>query len=280
MANELTASFLEDLSQIAIAETQLSFSNLCDLREIITVREAGPGSSSVRFPRFDSNQAARVSDGSSMTNNEITKDPAIINIDGFIGCQHSLTDLATYASAEQGIVSLSQLAAREIVTKINREIIALYASFNGGGSSNVDISEDAILEGVKTLLDQGVINPYLVVSPTVFGDIQKLYAANTNLVSSAVRDQAYRGIQQNGRTGLNLFGCEVIVCNNYVSDANGDVTVGMFAPSAIGAAVTIEGLKVEIERDASLRGYKIAWTLPIRFGIINVEHGYKILVDN
>lgn len=293
MANEVTSSVISELSQIAVQEFSIATKSMADLSSLCMRRQITTGQVSARFPVYTQTTATNLTEGNSFSNTAISQTAVTLTPENN-GIQHAITDLAANAWP-QLLIDAARLAAAAIVNLRNTQIITLFDSLTSIGTTNTNWAESTHKSGIKALQDSGAPGPYFIVgSPQTWLDISDVYGSNTNLTANYVRDAAYRGVPANGYIPVDLFGASPVVCNQFTSDGNGDIKGAIISPYCLGMAVCTldapgsngnivafnDDVRLEIQRDASLTGFKAVFTSCYKVGIVNSNFGREYLLDN
>ena len=282
MASETTQTSLNDLTQALIAEASMVLSQGVNLRDYVTQRDATPGHNSVLFPAYSSLTAAALTDGTDLSNSEVTTGGATVTL-GEVGVMSTVTDQADFTSAAQVGTDIGRNMGEAIRAKMNQDIWALFDGFttNTAGTTNTDITEAFILKGIRQLMAQKAPKPYyLAITPHVFEDLITLYTANTSIVATQIRDAA----MISGTLPM-IYGITPILVDNLASGTSAgkadgaDAKCGLFSPAAIGFAKGWD-IRIETQRDASMRGTELVATAFYGVAEIVDAYGCEILVDN
>lgn len=275
MADETTTAQVDDLSGIAIQEARLTAQNSSQLTDFITVKQVPPGNSTVRFPLWPGLTAAALTEGNDVANSAAATSSVEIAHTTNAVWATVVTDIAVH-DAEALFAGLGQAAASAIVQKKNADIFALFDGFttNAIGTTNVDITEALVREGVKKLMQQS-INPaepiYMVITPEVFEDLMALYSLNTNNTSDVVRDAVYRG------EAPPIYGVRTVLHTSGI-DESGDLKCGMFTRDALAMAVGWD-MKLEVARRVRAVGWDFVMSASYTAAELNDLHGVEMLVD-
>jgi len=282
MANETTSTTLNDLIQAAIAEATLTQSQGADLTQTVRTMDVPRGKSGVIFPDFDSETAATVAEGTDLSNTAFSTGGSTISC-GEVGVQLTLTDVADWQSQPANVgAQLGEVARDAINSEKTQAIYALLGGFSTAiGSSNTNITEALILQGARTLKGARAPKPfYLVCTPHVAEDVSSLYATSTSVTSEQIR----RLVLDEGQLPP-IHGVTLLEVDNLApgSGSGGideaDTNTGIYSPGAIGLALGYD-LRIEQERDASLRASELVFTSFYGVGEIKDSYGVELLVDN
>ena len=282
MANETTTTTLDDLIQAIILEARMVMSQGADLRQVVTTRPLPRGKGSATFPLYGAMTAAAVAEGTDLTNQAVsTTGPEITPTEQ--GLMTTLTDIADWKSQPLQVgTDIGALMGEALRDLRNQTIWALFDGFTTSiGSSNSNITEALVLQAVAQLMANKAPKPYFMpITPFVFEDLAILYATNTSQTAESIRN----AVLNNGILPP-IFGVIPLVVDNLVA---GTGTGELSAPDAKCAVLSAKALgyvpgfdvKIETDRDISLRATEIVGTTFEGFGEIKDDYGIELLVDN
>ena len=281
MASEVTSTALNDLTQAAIAEAHVVVSQTPSLRDFVMRKSLPMGSNAVDFPLYDAFVAASLTEGTDLTNTAVTTSKKTVT-PGENGVMVTITDVADMVSTEQIGIDIGRQAGNAILDLMNQDIYALFDGFaTAVGSSNTDITEATIIAAVRQLRLAKAKPPYyLPCTPYVMEDLMTIYATNTSITADTVRNSVV-----NYGEMPPVLGCVPVPIDNLIAGTGAggidqaDTKTGCFAREAI-AYVDGWDIRVEIQRDASMRGYEVVVTAFYGVGERHDLYGVEVLVDN
>ena len=152
------------------------------------------------------------------------------------------------------------------------------------GTTNTDITPDLVRQGLSLLVQSNAPAPYtLAVTPHVYEDLLAAWDATGTAVyrfaQTLTEDAQRRGIIDE------LYGVNVVIVSDLEAGTSSgqrdaaDITCGMFSAGALGY-VEKWPVRIERQRDASLRGYELVATACYGVGEIQDSWGVGLLVDN
>ena len=287
MANESTSSTLDDLIQPLIAETRMVIGSGVNLADYVTVRAEAAGKKGVLFPEYGSVTHSSVAEGTDGSNQAISTSGVTITPGEYI-TMATLTDVArdTGINFAQFGIDVGKLTKEAKRDSINQAIYALFDGFSTSiGSSNTNITLALIDQGVKQLqINKAPTLPdgtyVLAITPHVKQDLVGLYAATSVANVGSVTDY----IQSRGVLPPFRGVTPVIVDNLAAGTSTGqideaDTKCGLFSPAAIGMAIRYD-VRVEPQRDASLRATELVITSAWAVAELKDGYGIELLVDN
>ena len=194
------------------------------------------------------------------------------------------TTSKTITAAERGVlVSLTDLAkesasedvAAAIGRQIDTELAALFDGFSGSvGSANDELTIDDLFKAAATLRNNQAPGPYVcVLHPFQAFQIKKLLAGNGNTPMNN-HDLANEALREGfvGRiAGMDIFESTVITGG----DSAGAFTGAAMSQDALGYMVK-RAMRVEEQRDASLRATEIVGSMA--YGVSEIFDGYGVKI--
>jgi len=253
-----------------------------DLRRVCTVRPLPKGKGSVKFPVYGSVTAAALTEATDMSNTAVSTSSQTVT-PGEYGVMTTLTDEADWESNPPQVgKDIGMLFGDAIKGIRNQTIWALFDGFSQtAGTTNTDIGETAIINCVQQLMNAKVKRPfYMPITPHVFEDLLTIYSTNTNLTAESIRNAVLNdGIMPP------VYGVVPLLIDDLASGTSAgkrdgaDAKCAVLATSALGF---VEGfdLRIETQRDISLRGTELVAVSYFGVGEVNDTHGVELLVDN
>jgi len=181
---DTTVTTLTELIQASIGQARVTQGMGVDLSTLIVNRPLEEGKGSATFPRYDVEVMASVNEGTdaSMTAFDTT---AVTITPGEFALATNLTDLARRRAGTQAAIDIGRVMGEAYFRAKNKEIYALFDGFSTAiGSSNTDITEALIIQGVALLRAARAPGPYyLAVTPYVLEDLLSLYSSNTDSIA-------------------------------------------------------------------------------------------------
>lgn len=283
MANESTTTTLATLLGIATREANsiLVDPNIAgvNLFDYITVDTS---KSAMKFPVIPEIAGETPSEGANYTVVEVTSTgPTVTPVRN--GTSVVLTREMVERGAEQAMANLGAQIGKTCLALQNQAVWALFDGFVGNtvGTTNVDITEQNIIDGIAMLKAAGAPGQYyLAVTPHVMEDLVGLYKSSTSVVAAGIREE----INNTGRVSR-LFGAQVLEIGNLASGTSAgqrdgaDAKCGLFTRSTIGAVVS-SPISIEIEWRPASQSWLLAGTTYFGVGEINDLWGVEVLVDN
>jgi HK97 family phage major capsid protein len=278
MANESTSSTLSELYTEIVAEAQFVASEQSIMRNLVRNYAISGGGKAVEVPVYSAVSAAAVSEATDLSNTAI--DPSSVTITAAeVGVMTTLTDLARNAAPRNVAADIGRLFGEAIAKKQDQDLIALFDGFSTAvGDGTTAINAAAIFNALSTLRGNALnINECAVVlHPKIAYDLK---ANLTNTFANANANDLANEALRSGFVG-SLAGMRIFETSNMSNTGTaGDYKGGAFHRDAI-ALAEMQGLKIETQRDASLRADEIVATAVYGVGEIHDTYGVEMHFDS
>ena len=278
MANESTSSTLSELYTEIVAEAQFVASEQSIMRNLVRNYAISGGGKAVEVPVYSAVSAAAVSEATDLSNTAI--DPSSVTITASeVGVMTTLTDLARNAAPRNVAADIGRLFGEAIAKKQDQDLIALFDGFSTAvGDGTTAINAAAIFNALSTLRGNALnINECAVVlHPKIAYDLK---ANLTNTFANANANDLANEALRSGFVG-SLAGMRIFETSNMSNTGTtGDYKGGAFHRDAI-ALAEMQGLKIETQRDASLRADEIVATAVYGVGEIHDTYGVELHHDS
>ena len=278
MANESTSSTLSELFTEIVAEAQFVAQEQSIMRNLVRNYAISGGGKAVEIPIYAAVSASAVSEASDLSNTAI--DPSSVTITASeVGVMTTLTDLARNAAPRNVAADIGRLFGEGIAKKQDTDMTALFDGFSSAvGDGTAAISAASIFNAASTLRAAALnINECAVVlHPKIAFDL-KANLTNT-FANSNANDLANEALRS-GFVGT-LAGMRVFETSNMSNTGNaGDYKGAAFHRDAL-AMAEMQGLKIETQRDASLRADEIVATAVYGVGEVHDSYGVELHFDS
>jgi HK97 family phage major capsid protein len=278
MANESTSSTLSELYTEIVAEAQFVATEQSIMRNLVRNYAITGGGKAVEVPIYSAVSAAAVSEATDLSNTAI--DPSSVTITASeVGIMTTLTDLARNAAPRNVAADIGRLFGEAVAKKQDQDLIALFDGFNTAiGDGTTAINAAAIFNALSTLRGNALnINECAVVlHPKIAYDLK---ANLTNTFANANANDLANEALRSGFVG-SLAGMRIFETSNMSNTGTaGDYKGGAFHRDAL-ALAEMQGLKVETQRDASLRADEIVATAVYGVGEIHDTYGVELHHDS
>jgi len=278
MANESTSSTLSELYTEIVAEAQFVAQEQSIMRNLVRNYAISGGGKAVEVPIYAAVSAAAVSEASDLSNTAI--DPSSVTITASeVGVMTTLTDLARNSAPRNVAADIGRLFGEAIAKKQDTDMTALFDGFSTAiGDGTAAITAAKVFAAASDLRSAALnINECAVVlHPKIAFDL-KANLTNT-FANSNANDLANEALRS-GFVGT-LAGMRVFETSNMSNTGNaGDYKGAAFHRDAL-AMAEMQGLKVETQRDASLRADEIVATAVYGVGEIHDSYGVELHFDS
>ena len=277
MANESTSSTLSELYTEIVAEALFVASERSVMRPLVKNYAIQGGGKAVEVPIYAAVSAAAVSEASDLSNTAINPSSVTITASEN-GIMTTLTDLARNSAPRNVAADIGRLFGEAIAKKIDTDLTALFDGFSSVvGSAGAEVTVAKIFEAVATLRQAAVPMPLAgVLNPKVAYNVKK------NLTNTFVNPNPNDLTNEALRTGYvgNIAGVQMFETSNVDGTSDTDnCKGGIFHRDALGLAM-MQDLKIETQRDASLRADEIVATAVYGVGELHDSYGVEILGES
>ena len=282
MANETTSSTLSELYTEIVAEALFVASERSTMRPLVKNYAISGGGKSVEVPIYAAVSAAAVSEASDLSNTAINPSSVTITASEN-GIMTTLSDLGRNASPRNVAADIGKLFGEAIAKKIDVDLTALFDGFSqevGDGTAVLSAANVfnavAILRktGVPTAEISGVFHP-LNAFDLKSGLTNTFVGRDTELSNEALRNGFVGKV-----AGVNIFETSNLADSSGNNPGTtGDYKGAVFHKDALGLAM-MQDLKIETQRDASLRADEIVATAVYGVGELHDTYGVEMNVDS
>jgi len=194
------------------------------------------------------------------------------------GALVALTDLAKEAASEDVSAAIGRQLGDAMAKKVDTDLAGLFSGFsNSVGSANDEITVDDIFKAAATLRTNNAPGPYYCfLHPKQAFQLKKLLAGNGNtpMNNHDLANEALRSGFVGTLAGAQIFETTVISGG----DSAGAFDGAMLSSDALGYMVK-RNMRVEEQRDASLRSTEIVGTMAYGVSEIFDAYGVRIIAD-
>ena len=278
MANESTSSTLSELYTEIVAEALFVASEKSIMRPLVKNYAISGGGKSVEVPIYAAVSAAAVSEATDLSNTAINPTSVTITASEN-GIMTTLTDLARNSAPRNVAADIGKLFGEAIAKKIDTDLTALFDGFSTAvGSGSTALTAALVFQSIANVRNAGVSMDGVstVLHPMVAYDLK---ANLTNTFANANGNDLANEALRNGFVGR-LGGVPSYETTNVANDGTaGDYKQGVFHRDALGLAM-MQDLKIETQRDASLRADEIVATAVYGVGELNDSYGVELHSDS
>jgi len=271
MANETTSSTISELYTEIVAEAMFTASEQSIMKGLVRNYTIAGGGKSVEVPIYPTVSASAVNEATDLSNTAINPTSVTITASE-VGLMTTLTDLARNSASRNVAQDIGRVFGEAIARKIDLDLTALFDGFSVAvGGTGATLTADTVAQAHANLRNNSVpMNDLaLVLHPMVAHDLKR---GMTNTYAGLDTDISNEAL----RTGFigTLFGVPVFETANMANTGDaGDYKGAMFHRDALGLAM-MQDLKIEVQRDASLRADEIVATAV--YGVAELQDSYGI----
>jgi N4-gp56 family major capsid protein len=283
MANESTSSTLSELYTEIVAEAQFVASEQSIMRNLVRNYAITGGGKVVEVPVYGTVSASAVAEATDLSNTAIN--PTSVSITASeVGIMTTLTDLARNSAPRNVAGDIGKLFGEAIAKKIDTDLTAKFDGFSQEiGDGTTALSPANIFNAVAILRKNAVPSTDMsaVVHPLNAYDLK---AGLTNTFANANANDLSNEALRSGYVG-SLAGVKIFETSNMADTSGnnpgttGDYKGAVFHRDALALAM-MQDIKIETQRDASLRADEIVATSVYGTGEIHDTYGVELNVDS
>lgn len=277
MSNESTSSTLSELYTEIVAEAQFVASEKSIMRNLVKNYAISGGGKAVEVPVYAQVSAAAVSEATDLSNTAI--DPTSVTITASeVGVMTTLTDLARNSAPRNVAADIGKLFGEALARKQDADLTALFDGFSVTlGDGTTAISPAVIFNALSTLRANALPanECAVVVHPKIAYDLKSGLTNTFAGLDTETSNEALRA----GFVGT-LAGMRIFETSNMANTGTaGDYKGGAFHKDALAIAM-MQDVKIETQRDASLRADEIVATSVYGVGEIHDSYGVELHHDS
>ena len=282
MANETTSSTLSELYTEIVAEALFVASERSIMRPLVKNYAITGGGKSVEVPVYAAVSAAAVADATDLGNTAINPSSVTITASEN-GIMTTLTDLGRNAAPRNVAADIGKLFGEAIARKIDTDLTALFGGFsNTVGSATTVMSAALIFNAVAKLRATGVPSDNLacILHPNIAFDLKSGLSNTFANPNAGVGNEALRSGFAGQIAGVSIYETSNMAdASNNNPGTTGDYKGAVFHSDALGLAM-MQDLKIETQRDASLRADEIVATAVYGVGELQDSYGCEVEADS
>ena len=275
MANETTSSTISELYTEIVAEALFVASEQSIMRNLVRNYTIAGGGKSVEVPIYATVSGSAVSEASDLSNTAVNPSSVTITASE-VGVMTTLTDLARNSASRNVAGDIGRLFGEAIARKVDADLSALFTGFSTekAGGAGQELTVQDIFEASAELRTANAPAPYYgVFHPKQIFNVKKsltntFVGRDTELSNEAMRS---------GFVGT-IAGVQIFESSNISVDGSDDSIGGVFSQDALALAM-MQDLKLETQRDASLRADEIVATAVYGVSEIHDSYGVKLTAD-
>ena len=282
MANETTSSTLSELYTEIVAEALFVASERSIMRPLVKNYAITGGGKSVEVPIYAAVSAAAVAEAADLSNTAINPTSVTITASEN-GIMTTLTDLGRNAAPRNVAADIGKLFGEAIARKIDTDLTALFGGFSNtvGGNTTV-MSAALIFNAVAKLRATGVPSDNLacILHPNIAFDLKSGLSNTFANPNAGVGNEALRTGFAGQIAGVSIYETSNMAdASNNNPGTTGDYKGAVFHSDALGLAM-MQDLKIETQRDASLRADEIVATAVYGVGELQDSYGCEVEADS
>lgn len=271
-----TTTTLNDLFVNIIREAIFTAQESSLVRNLVTVYDiSGDSGVTVQVPTYPEVAAAALTEGTDMSSTTVSTGVATITA-AEVGVQAIITDMAAQSSVRDTAADVGKVLGEGVAKKMDEDLIALFDGFSTSlGSAGTELTPNHIFNAAARLdaanapgQKYAVIHPYQAYN--MKGNLTNTFA-NPN--GGDLQNEAMR----NGYVGT-LAGVDIFESGNISIDGSDDAKGAVFVSEAIGLAIKWD-IKIEPQRDASIRGWELNATACYGAAELKDGYGMEMLFD-
>ena len=282
MANETTSSTLSELYTEIVAEALFVASERSTMRPLVKNYAITGGGKSVEVPIYAAVSAAAVSEASDLSNTAINPSSVTISASEN-GIMTTLSDLGRNASPRNVAADIGKLFGEAIAKKIDVDLTALFDGFTQEvGDGTAVLSAANVFNAVAVLRKTGVPTSDIsgVFHPLNAYDLKSNLTNTFGGRDTDLSNEALRNGFVGKVAGVNIFETSNLADSSGNNPGTtGDYKGAVFHKDALGLAM-MQDLKIETQRDASLRADEIVATSVYGVGELHDTYGVEMNVDS
>jgi len=277
MANETTSSTLSELYTEIVAEAQFVASEKSIMRNLVKNYAISGGGKAVEVPVYAAVSAAAVADATDLANTAINPSSVTITASE-VGVMTTLTDLARNSAPRNVAADIGKLFGEAVATKQDTDLTNLFNGFSVAlGDGSTAITPAVLFNALSTLKENALSTDgcQVVLHPKIAYDLKSGF---TNTFAGLDTDTSNEAL----RSGLigKIAGMNVYETSNMANTGTaGDYKGGAFHKDALAIAM-MQDVKIETQRDASLRADEIVATSVYGVGEIHDSYGVQLSYDS
>ena len=277
MANESTSSTLSELYTEIVAEAQFVASEQSIMRNLVRNYAITGGGKVVEVPVYGTVSASAVAEATDLSNTAIN--PTSVSITASeVGIMTTLTDLARNSAPRNVAADIGKLFGEALARKQDADLTNLFNGFSVElGDGTAAISPAVIFNALSTLRANALpANECAVVlHPKIAYDLKSGLTNTFAGLDTETSNEALRA----GFVGT-LAGMRIFETSNMANTGTaGDYKGGAFHKDALAIAM-MQDVKIETQRDASLRADEIVATSVYGVGEIHDSYGVELHHDS
>ena len=278
MANETTSTTISELYTEIVAEALFVASEPSIMSNLVRNYTIVGGGKSVEVPIYGTVSASAVAEATDLSNTAVNPTSVTITASE-VGIMTTLTDLARNSASRNVAGDIGRLFGEAIARKMDADLSGLFTGFSTekGPGAGAELTIQDLFEAGTELRTANAPGPYYgVFHPKQIFNVKKALT-NTFAGTSNIPDLGNEAMRA-GFVGQ-IAGIQIFESSNISVDGTDDSIGGVFSQDALGVAM-MQDLKIESQRDASLRADEIVATAVYGVGELHDSYGVKLTADS
>ena len=234
----------------------------------------------VTVPIYNKVTAAALTEATAPTATAIDTDGATLTV-AEIGIRATVSDLAINSSATNVVADIGRLFGESIARKMDTDVMALFTGFqNSVGSASTTLDPALIFQAIAKLRSEGYDTSNdcaIVLHPNAVYDVASVLTSTFAAPASMVGNDALRNGFMGTLGGVPVYQSSLVPLTD--GSTAGDYTGALIHKDAIGLAM-MQDIKIESQREATLRGFDIVGSAIYGVGELYDTAGVKISSDS
>lgn len=277
MANESTSSTLSELYTEIVAEAQFVASEKSIMRNLVKNYAISGGGKAVEVPVYAAVSAAAVAEATDLANTAINPSSVTITASE-VGVMTTLTDLARNSAPRNVAADIGKLFGEALARKQDQDLTALFDGFSvTSGDGSAAITPAVLFNALSTLKANALPTDgcQVVLHPKIAYDLKSGFTNTFAGLDTELSNEALRSGHIGKIAGMNVFETS----NMANTGTAGDYKGGAFHSDALAIAM-MQDVKIETQRDASLRADEIVATSVYGVAEIHDSYGVELHYDS
>ena len=277
MANESTSSTLSELYTEIVAEAQFVASEKSIMRNLVKNYAISGGGKAVEVPVYAAVSAAAVAEATDLSNTAINPSSVTITASE-VGVMTTLTDLARNSAPRNVAADVGKLFGEALARKQDTDLTALFNGFSVAlGDGSTAITPAVLFNALSTLKENALPTDgcQVVLHPKIAYDLKSGFTNTFAGLDTELSNEALRSGHIGKIAGMNVFETS----NMANTGTAGDYKGAAFHKDALAIAM-MQDVKIETQRDASLRADEIVATSVYGVGEIHDSYGVELHYDS
>tara|TARA_R110002051_G_scaffold171831_1_gene242294 strand:+ start:209 stop:1072 length:864 start_codon:yes stop_codon:yes gene_type:complete len=253
---------LNDLLPSITAEALFVASEKSLMKGLVRNYTLAPGTGkTVTVPIYPNQTAAAMTEATAPTATAISTDGVTLTVSE-VGLTATVSDLSIVASASNVVADIGRLFGEAIARKIDSDLMAHFNGFSeqvgtAGGGAGSTATAALLFEAIAKLRSNGYDTSSdcaIVLHPNIAYDVASTITSTFAAPASQVGNDALKNGLMGSIGGVPVYQSSLV--NSADGSTTGDYGCGIFHKDSI-ALATMQNIKIESQREATLRGFEI-----------------------